>query len=984
MQKSVQVGLLDRYIRICRKSSVPYPPLPITGLKTCLYILKVSPGTTDTSVKERLAVVFDNWRLILLPHFGPQFAGSQSVWTCQALCQVTGRAESHSISSSTGKRKRSLENVNGSTDKNLPLTCLPPQRRRTSVSSVPPINPSDRIPCNRSSDTTIEHSNAQVETQVVKVLATAQSSAVTNTQAPSDSNQGPSLLKSPSHSPNKPGASETEESCLSKALIGPGSLEGRQESNSLQVVRLADSSGNGNLFPPDSNSAEPSCSLSTPSAQAPSPVSDSQVPPHPNSQIAVLSSTSQSVLQESSSSLQLVCLNDVANPTQDVDRLLKPPSATDTSFETRVVPRAPAVQVSYSISPSTSSGLKNWQRACCLFDSALTELLESIPLTAHVPLNAASVYKPKPYSPSFQWTPPAALSHTPPPSLYFMNNPPVLTLKPQRELPVPTLSPSPVSTLHDSHTSTRNSNLIDLEKSPPNISANFCSPDSQAHEELPVPPPPVALSGQVLPQITVNDNQANCSSSGLQSQQGQPPAVAKQPQFHVTEVQKMKFVNTYNRVDATGKAKLEATLKQNNLWEVLSPLLSTARTNTLSNTNMPVTSPLIPSNINPVSLSLNTSVAQSSAITLSPLTFTSLKPGVTAASNSQSTIVGPASFQSTCGSTNTSDTSRLTPNTTQAASRSNSLNNPPHSETALDPTLTIMIKAMLGSDRQTHRDLMMAFETLGIRNKEAIMTHLNSLAVCTWGEDDYMWQLPPELNMTQQPAPDPVARSQSTIDSDSVIKPAEPSALPKSQCDISSPSPDQLSSNNAASFQVISPQISQSSPIPPIEQSSAVVSAHSSNLKILPQPRAVSPEHQQDHAGLGPETPRETLIHDPQVVSEENKEAQEEIEFISPQKKPPRTSPTEISPYRLSPSRTQKSMQSTGDKLKVIQPLLLNPREAKVDFNIFQDGLPGFPDVDPDIQIQGAPAKILGRYPAQQQMPPIRTFVPIMRKVRKR
>ncbi|KAI8454437.1 hypothetical protein BY996DRAFT_2227892 [Phakopsora pachyrhizi] len=44
----------------------------------------------------------------------------------------------------------------------------------------------------------------------------------------------------------------------------------------------------------------------------------------------------------------------------------------------------------------------------------------------------------------------------------------------------------------------------------------------------------------------------------------------------------------------------------------------------------------------------------------------------------------------------------------------------------------------------------------------------------------------------------------------------------------------------------------------------------------------------------------------------------------------------------------------------------------------YKDDLPGFPDVNPSIQIKGTRAKILLRYPHDQQMAPIRTFYPLL------
>jgi hypothetical protein len=118
MNRAVQLGLLERYVRICRKSSTSYPPFPITGIKTCLYIIKVATDTSDLSIKEKLAIVIENWRIILEQEIDPVLAGPQPVWTCKALCQLTGRGPTTPdppIPNST-KRKRSQDNANEAHD----------------------------------------------------------------------------------------------------------------------------------------------------------------------------------------------------------------------------------------------------------------------------------------------------------------------------------------------------------------------------------------------------------------------------------------------------------------------------------------------------------------------------------------------------------------------------------------------------------------------------------------------------------------------------------------------------------------------------------------------------------------------------------------------------------------------------------------------------------------------------------------------------
>jgi len=90
--------------------------------------------------------------------------------------------------------------------------------------------------------------------------------------------------------------------------------------------------------------------------------------------------------------------------------------------------------------------------------------------------------------------------------------------------------------------------------------------------------------------------------------------------------------------------------------------------------------------------------------------------------------------------------------------------------------------------------------------------------------------------------------------------------------------------------------------------------------------------------------------------------------------------------------RPAKQRETSGPKKPLAESRLgplgrtqtpLRPQQQQQQplcFNLLRDGLPGFPDADPAVQIPGAPARILARFPPGQQMPPIRTFVPLLKK----
>ncbi|KAG0151986.1 hypothetical protein CROQUDRAFT_667653 [Cronartium quercuum f. sp. fusiforme G11] len=93
-KKDLQVTLLDRYRKLCASSPSRCPPLPITGIKACLYIMNITNADTAHESIDQLAIVFETWRVMLVVAVGPVVAGADSIYTCTALRELVSRPAS--------------------------------------------------------------------------------------------------------------------------------------------------------------------------------------------------------------------------------------------------------------------------------------------------------------------------------------------------------------------------------------------------------------------------------------------------------------------------------------------------------------------------------------------------------------------------------------------------------------------------------------------------------------------------------------------------------------------------------------------------------------------------------------------------------------------------------------------------------------------------------------------------------------------------
>lgn len=447
------------------------------------------------------------------------------------------------------------------------------------------------------------------------------------------------------------------------------------------------------------------------------------------------------------------------------------------------------------------------------------------------------------------------------------------------------------------------------------------------------------------------------------------------PVFNVTEAQKMKFVDTYRRVDAAGKAKLEATLRMNKLWDLLAPLLTKAASETPS-TSMPQTiSPAPQPNV-------------SAALTVTnPHLTTTTKPS-SPASPAGTSVHVPADVSQqppvTCLSN--SQPSELTSKSVssqppKASPHPAFINNNGASakEGTLDPILSKMISAMLAAEPQATPVLIAAFETLGIRNKEVIMAHLHALAIPIRHDGSTFWQLrteaTPALPATSLIDPSFLASHHHTR------KSVDPMTL-------SRPAPElgPLQSDHSVPNGTPAPSV--------IEQP-----GHMSDSPRRAQPpgprgeaQSVPTQSTSKMDGGGEKLEDEIeIVHVADLRTDKGASRVGDVESgragsVGDVGSSPAT------PQGRRADRPAKQRETSGPKKPQAESRLgplgrtqtpLRPQQQQQQplcFNLLRDGLPGFPDADPAVQIPGAPARILARFPPGQQMPPIRTFVPLLKK----
>lgn len=672
------------------------------------------------------------------------------------------------------------------------------------------------------------------------------------------------------------------------------------------------------------------------------------------------------------------------NPKTDQPINTPPLTANNTDFEHNPGSQTVVVASGPSVVPVASAQIKSWQHAFCLLDSAITELLEIIPLTAVVPSSDTAFYKPNPYSPSFQWTPARVFTCIDPPGLSLTNIPPIVTFRPLEPCKppakpehVPTPAPSRSSQLAPADVNSQ-------QKTPSVLSLPPAAHDGVAHGQQPAhastgqpflsPAGSFAMVESTRSSPLTADNQESSLQPNSQPPSCQLPQnvpVEPAPVFNVTEAQKMKFVDTYRRVDAAGKAKLEATLRMNKLWDLLAPLLTKAASETPS-TSMPQTIPLAPQ----PKVSAALTVTNPNLTTSSPASPANTSVHVPAGISQEPPVTCLSNFQP-------SDLrSKADPSQPPKVSLNPAfinINGASSKEGTLDPILSKMISAMLAAEPQATPVLIAAFETLGIRNKELIMAHLHALAIPMRHDEDTLWQL--------RTATTPALFTTSLIDPSFL---ASHHHTPKSvgPMILSRPAPEvgPLSSDHSLPNGTTAPSVMEH----PGHMSESPRRVQPPGPRCQAQSAPTQSTSKIDGGGekLGDEI---EIVHVADLRTGKEASGVADVESgraasvgdVGSNHATPQGRGADGSTKQRETSGPRKPQaESRASPLGRTQTQLLRPQQQQqpLCFNLLRDGLPGFPDADPAVQVPGEPARILARFPPGQQMPPIRTFVPLLKK----
>ncbi|MBW0469193.1 hypothetical protein O181_008908 [Austropuccinia psidii MF-1] len=1015
--KLVQKDLLERYVRFCRQASQSYPPLPITGLKACIYIIRALKKPIESIIQERLATVIESWRVILTQEVDPKLAGSESIWTSKPLRQLCNLQE---VSGSN----QVFQTENGVSG---------PSSMANQPNVIDLLSPA------------LDFSSNQLNTLASNSL---------NTSVPQTGQLGTFS------NPFTLDCDQTDQSApVSNDRCIPVSSHQSEHAINPQLLNQIDTSFQTNLQSQKLNQQQHSLELITPnplSHQSSHPIPTFSRPnyhqalnPTPSDRLAISSSYQRHPHADPISSARLSYQPSAFSSVQQFDQ--PPNQSFDTTFGHQLghppsafIPPSSVTQhpsrfliphiVNTNHLPSTA--LAEWQHALRQLDLALTELFQMCPLFPPPPLEAASLYRPKPYSPSYQWTPqslPCYIFPSWPKSgrglvqnlkgiLDWPPSIPILAFKPRQEEPI---SQTPSSTFipGPSKSGIETSDSSPVEKRPSQIIQTSSFIKDQLSSNQQSVDPTSSISSTPLPPSNLNSNNSvSCPSTsihggqnnlrGMVSSRSHTNLSSSEPpqSLRVTEVQKTKFINTYNQLDPASQAKIEATLKKNNLWELIKLIPSSSQTSlkpsdpqaTISTTHLDTPANSIPSNS---TLPQKPSKTNSNfSPNPSQITSQTLPPSHSAGNQSVPPLVPQIA---------------ITPDTNLA-------NCDATFDQRLDPIMIKMVTAMLSTGPQPSAVLTTAFASLGINNKEMILSHLKALAVCIQSPNGILWKLsnsadppvatplPPSASLkncqtnpqTLQHIPNyPINESIRSNGKTVVtaIRQANSSPLNGSQ---DSPTEKLNSKPLQVPIQNLNNEIQShlatvknNDPTVILITEDSPISSGNIQKVVAPKLVEMSPNkaNDDDPPSLTIKRVSKRLHSDQTSALGQSKHFKktslkpvkisiEQIVIDDPE--PQKSSSSSIHDDEsndsssftnsLSPQHPTKRL-SSAPKLAFRSNSALKKAPVKFEPNTFQDHLPGFPDVNPAVQNKGSAAKILARYPADQQMSPIRTFVPIWR-----
>ncbi|EGG10380.1 uncharacterized protein MELLADRAFT_115530 [Melampsora larici-populina 98AG31] len=1020
--KQIQIGLLEKYRRICANSPSGCPPLPITGIKACLAILKIIKPSTRPDAIERLANVFESWRTLLLDDTGPVIAGIDSIWKCKALRQLVGQTASvksrnSSVSQSTTTNRAAEQPAHVSrpsspqatlANRSLPVS---PPALQDSADDPDPL-PSTALISSKGLQTT-----CQADANIVQVRGTT---SVAMISAKSLSQQAPVTSPKVSKQPTNVGRTTPNDTSTTTP-----SVDKRQST-------LPDSSSRIQTGPPSaaqSSKEKPTLSLAQPSVPSCGDVvrpCDDALTEHLNW-----------CLIPAPFGISLVSPY-IPDPSSSTHRLsfkhLTIPAPTVASFPNYIPvfssphfppQHPPPVLTVLPLPPSTV------KRSHPTTGPTPDSLGRPTPGEAERSQRIDSVYKKVDSTKSSgQQTPTITTCVAP--------SPPALDTGYSQQNCTPALSPTInapalASSSRTAEIKTRQT-LEPLATMLPDLpfpTETRSSLASSSTTGTRNPPPPPASAKR-------HTSSLKESTTPLLVD----PAITLLPpptnRHTFTEEQKTKFASVYSRATFSERNKMVSLLKDYGFGDAIHNILEPFRQSADSVQPTPIQKDIPPPGVATPSQSATPLPNVSHDPVTVPVPSTSRDPSLLPPTPGLHSHISPTlrhlkplpvTKQSSNTSTQTSDPRSTTP-----------------LASTLDPKMAKMLQAMFNRGPQPLPVLFNTFTKLNVTNKDLIIHHIKVLAYPITGAVDGLWALRPTManpngmggapkitNPAQRPS---LGIAVTSVDSsyrpDTRTKPTSPlpasslaralrTGFPINQLINTGSQQSKAPSTSSAPQAVTTPgnaqNVSTNTQVLVISENSISGTGQKRSLPsdhdeldttdtwtntTQGSPAVIAPDLMAKHDSLRTERSIRPRLDTPLIIepglalqnlkSNVNNDSRQSSPVALKQSSIIMNDrvhrlrseiPSTAAPELQRESRNARSKVSKTHVLKRPSPPALKQQPLE-QLEPFQDDLPGYPAVDRTIQKPGTRARILAKYREDEQMAPLRTFVPILSTVRQR
>lgn len=1028
--KQIQIGILDRYRRICANSTSQCPPLPITGIKACLAILKLIKPNTRRDAIDRLANVFEDWRCLLLDDAGPVIAGIDSIWNCKALRQLVGqtapgKSRNPSVSQPTPTTRAADQPAHVS---------RPPSPQATPANRSLPVSPPalqdstadpDPIPLTASTSSKGLDTTRQADAGIVQVKDTT---SVVITDSKSCSQQAPVTSPQVNTQPTNVGRTTPKHTSVTSSAV-----DKTQSTVSTSSCRTQ-------THP--QSAAQPSKDTPTlPPVQTSTPACGDVVKPCGASSVEVENWIAAVRLIDDALTEHLNwCSIPIPFGVSFVSPYIPDPASSTyrLSFKYLTIPAPTLVSFPNHIPVTSLSRLPPQRRPPILTD---TPLPPSTVEQSHPTFTGSN------FSYLGRLTPQETDSSQ---RIDIIHKQPDTFKSSERQTPTITtcVAPSPPAL--------NNGFPQHIRVPSPSSTASASALASSSHTIEPQIKQTLQPSANVLPALSSLTGTRSCLASSSTTDTRTPPpgpdsgkmsslkesatpllvdpAISSLPpptnRHTFTEEQKTKFAAVYSRATFSERNRMVSVLKDHGFADAVHDIIEPFRQSADSVKPTPIQKD-IP---RPVAATSSQSATPAPSVArdhvTAPVPSTSRDPSLQAPATSLNSHISPTlrHLKPLPVSKPSSNTTTPTPDQRPTTPL------PP----ALDPKTTKMLQAMFNRGPQTLQVLFSTFHKLNVTNKDSIIRHIKTLAYPLTGAVDGLWALRTIANTNgASGAPkiiNPAERSSLGIAATSVDSSYRPETTTKS----ASPLPtSSLASALRTGFPIeqsitTGPQQSRqpSTSCPPqaipaptrvqnVSTNTPVLIIPEKSISGTGQKRSLPSDHdeldttdtwtdttQASSAVLAAELiPKPDSIRsersirprlDTSLVVEPGWESQNLKSTVNNESRPssppalksgPIPSKDRVNRLRfenqsnLAPElqREARSSRSKANKTSASRPVsppaLNSPSEQLPPF---QDDLPGYPDVDRKIQKPGSRARILAKYREDDQMAPLRTFVPIV------